>query len=154
MRISDWSSDVCSSDLAFDLHRVEHLFAHLARGEPARHLDQPIGERRLAVVDMRDNTEISDIFERSCHGSILACQRKFAADSRRANESQSIRAARCLPSCAKRLRCRRKIRTESGRMRHVAVIGSGPAGYYNAAACQKTFSAGARIDILDRKRGG
>src|SRR3546814_5149615 len=61
---------------------------------------------------MRDNTEISDIFERSCHGSILACQRKFAADSRRANESQSIRAARCLPSCAKRLRCRRKIRTE------------------------------------------
>src|SRR3546814_19568542 len=99
---------------------------------------------------MRDNTEISDIFERSCHGAILACQRKFAADSRRANESQSIRAARCLPSCAKRLRCRRKIRTESGRMRHVAVIGSGPAGYYTAEACQKTLGDGVRIDILTR----
>src|SRR3546814_15001103 len=73
-----------------------------------------------------------------------------SADSRRANESQSIRAARCLPSCAKRLRCRRKIRTESGRMRHVAVIGSGPAGYYTAEACQKTFGDGVRIDIIDR----
>src|SRR3546814_1893392 len=35
-------------------------------------------------------------------------------------------------------------------MQHVAVIGSGPAGYYTAEACQKTFGDGVRIDIIDR----
>lgn len=35
-------------------------------------------------------------------------------------------------------------------MRHIAVIGSGPAGYYTAEACQKTFGDDARIDIIDR----
>lgn len=35
-------------------------------------------------------------------------------------------------------------------MRHIAVIGSGPAGYYTAEGCQKAFGDGARIDILDR----
>ena len=35
-------------------------------------------------------------------------------------------------------------------MRHIAIIGSGPAGYYTAEACQKTFGEDARIDIIDR----
>jgi ferredoxin--NADP+ reductase len=35
-------------------------------------------------------------------------------------------------------------------MRHVAIIGSGPAGYYTAEACQKTFDDGVRVDIIDR----
>lgn len=35
-------------------------------------------------------------------------------------------------------------------MRHIAIIGSGPAGYYTAEGCQKTFGDTARIDILDR----
>ena len=39
-------------------------------------------------------------------------------------------------------------------MRHVAIIGSGPAGYYTAEACQKLFGAkgqaGVRIDVIDR----
>ena len=35
-------------------------------------------------------------------------------------------------------------------MRHVAVIGSGPAGYYTAEACQKTFGNAVRVDIIDR----
>src|SRR5215218_4638141 len=39
-------------------------------------------------------------------------------------------------------------------MRHFAVIGSGPAGFYTAEALQKAFAAdggsGARIDIIDR----
>jgi pyruvate/2-oxoglutarate dehydrogenase complex dihydrolipoamide dehydrogenase (E3) component len=29
-------------------------------------------------------------------------------------------------------------------MRHIAVIGSGPAGYYTAEACQKTFGEDVR----------
>ncbi|WEK43326.1 MAG: FAD-dependent oxidoreductase [Candidatus Sphingomonas colombiensis] len=35
-------------------------------------------------------------------------------------------------------------------MRHVAVIGSGPAGYYTAEACQKAFGDDVRVDIIDR----
>ncbi|MES2058087.1 MAG: FAD-dependent oxidoreductase [Pseudomonadota bacterium] len=35
-------------------------------------------------------------------------------------------------------------------MHHIAIIGSGPAGYYTAEGCQKTFGADVRIDIIDR----
>ena len=35
-------------------------------------------------------------------------------------------------------------------MRHVAVIGSGPAGYYTAEACLKTFGDAVRVDVIDR----
>ena len=35
-------------------------------------------------------------------------------------------------------------------MRHVAVVGSGPAGYYSAEAAQKKFGDDVRVDIIDR----
>lgn len=35
-------------------------------------------------------------------------------------------------------------------MRHIAIIGSGPAGYYTAEACQKLFGAAVHIDIIDQ----
>ncbi len=35
-------------------------------------------------------------------------------------------------------------------MRHVAVIGSGPAGYYTAEACTKLFGDTVRVDVIDR----
>ncbi|MDT9599269.1 FAD-dependent oxidoreductase [Sphingosinicella rhizophila] len=35
-------------------------------------------------------------------------------------------------------------------MRHIAVIGSGPAGYYSAEALQKSLGEDVRIDIIDR----
>jgi NADPH-dependent glutamate synthase beta subunit-like oxidoreductase len=35
-------------------------------------------------------------------------------------------------------------------MRHIAIVGSGPAGYYTAEAAQKAFGPGVRVDILDR----
>lgn len=35
-------------------------------------------------------------------------------------------------------------------MRHIAVIGSGPAGYYTAEAAQKEFGDQVRVDIIDR----
>ena len=35
-------------------------------------------------------------------------------------------------------------------MRHIAIIGSGPAGYYTAEAAQKTFGDDVRIDVFDR----
>jgi len=35
-------------------------------------------------------------------------------------------------------------------MRHVAIVGSGPAGYYSAEALQKALGDGGRIDMIDR----
>ncbi|MGB5078630.1 MAG: FAD-dependent oxidoreductase [Sphingorhabdus sp.] len=35
-------------------------------------------------------------------------------------------------------------------MRHVAIVGSGPAGYYTAEAAQKKYGDDVRIDIIDR----
>jgi NADPH-dependent glutamate synthase beta subunit-like oxidoreductase len=35
-------------------------------------------------------------------------------------------------------------------LRHIAIIGSGPAGYYTAEACQKQFGDAVRVDIIDR----
>ncbi len=35
-------------------------------------------------------------------------------------------------------------------MRHIAVVGSGPAGYYAAEAAQKAFGDDVRVDIIDR----
>ena len=35
-------------------------------------------------------------------------------------------------------------------MRHIAIVGSGPAGYYTAEACQKAFGENLRIDIIDK----
>jgi hypothetical protein len=46
--------------LALDLHGIEDLVLHLAVGDVAAQLDQPVGQRRLAVVDVRDDGEIAD----------------------------------------------------------------------------------------------
>ncbi len=35
-------------------------------------------------------------------------------------------------------------------MRHIAIIGSGPAGYYTAEAAQKSFGDAVRVDIIDK----
>src|ERR1700746_2755824 len=45
---------------AFEVHRVEQLLAHLARGHRVRDLENPVGKRRLAVVDVRDDREVAD----------------------------------------------------------------------------------------------
>ena len=46
--------------LALEVHRVEHLRLHLARLEGAGDLEKAVGQRRLAVVDVRDDREIAD----------------------------------------------------------------------------------------------
>ena len=35
-------------------------------------------------------------------------------------------------------------------MRHIAIIGSGPAGYYSAEAAQRKFGDDVAVDIIDR----
>jgi len=36
-------------------------------------------------------------------------------------------------------------------LRHIAIIGSGPAGYYTAEACQKSFGTDVRIDAATKR---
>jgi NADPH-dependent glutamate synthase beta subunit-like oxidoreductase len=36
-------------------------------------------------------------------------------------------------------------------MRHIAIVGSGPAGYYTAEGCRKTFGSDCRIDVIDKQ---
>ena len=47
--------------LALELHVVEHLVAELARSHAVARLDQAIGERRLAVIDVRDDAEVANV---------------------------------------------------------------------------------------------
>jgi hypothetical protein len=47
--------------LFLDVHRVEHLGFHLAVSKATAALDQRSAKRRLAVVDVRNDGEISDV---------------------------------------------------------------------------------------------
>ena len=47
--------------LALEVHAVEHLRRHLARLQRAGDLEKAVGQRRLAVVDMRDDGKIPNV---------------------------------------------------------------------------------------------
>ena len=47
--------------LALEIHRVEQLLAHVALGDGVGELEDAVGERRLAVVDVRDDREVADL---------------------------------------------------------------------------------------------
>src|SRR3546814_14580874 len=51
MRISDWSSDVCSSDLGIDLHLVEGALLEAGEGSDAERADRIAGRSRRVVAD-------------------------------------------------------------------------------------------------------
>ena len=57
--------------LALDVHRIEHLRGHLARFQATAAFDQPVGQCRLAVVDMRHDGEVADAGE---VGHVISCQ--------------------------------------------------------------------------------
>ncbi len=46
--------------LPLDVHRVEDLLDHVALLDRVRELQHAVGERRLAVVDVRDDREVAD----------------------------------------------------------------------------------------------
>jgi hypothetical protein len=46
--------------LALDIHPVEVLGAHLPGLDDPGHLEHPVGQRRLAVVDVGDDAEVPD----------------------------------------------------------------------------------------------
>ena len=51
--------------LLLEIHRVQHLVLHLPLRDGMGGLEQPVGQRRLAVVDVGDDAEIA--FERYVH---------------------------------------------------------------------------------------
>jgi hypothetical protein len=53
--------------LALEIHGVEYLLAHLLVGERTGVLQQTVGERRLTVVDVRDDAKVANAFLRKCH---------------------------------------------------------------------------------------
>src|SRR3546814_14207359 len=85
------------------------------------------------MVDVGDNRKITDCIKVG-HGSPIAAS----------NRAVSISLAPRPFGASIALNKRERL------MRHVAVIGSGPAGYYTAEACQKAFEDEVRIDIIDR----
>ncbi|MNJ38137.1 hypothetical protein D3C77_329780 [compost metagenome] len=63
--------------LLLDVHVIENLLGHFARGQAARELDQAVGQGRLAVVDMGDHREVADAFDRGRrHGSARVARPK------------------------------------------------------------------------------
>src|SRR5436189_2155042 len=49
---------------AFEIHRIEQLILLVARVDRAGAVEQSIGKRGLAVIDMRDDAEISGQLDR------------------------------------------------------------------------------------------
>ena len=52
--------------LALQLHGVENLIHHLALFKNTRHLQQAVGQRALAVVDVGDDAEVADMAQPVC----------------------------------------------------------------------------------------
>jgi hypothetical protein len=49
--------------LALQVHRIQHLRRHFALAEALAALDEPIGQRRFAVVDVSDDGKIANAVE-------------------------------------------------------------------------------------------
>src|SRR5205085_7285238 len=47
--------------LALELHRVEQLGTHVAGRDGVRDLENPVGKRRLPMVDVGDDREVADL---------------------------------------------------------------------------------------------
>jgi hypothetical protein len=45
--------------LALEIHRIQKLLVHFALGERAGHFQQAVGQRGLAVVNVRDDAEVA-----------------------------------------------------------------------------------------------
>ncbi len=54
--------------LALDVHAVEHLLLHLALRHGVGELEDAVGQRRLAVVDVRDDREVANVIWGCRHG--------------------------------------------------------------------------------------
>jgi len=87
--------------LTLDVHVVEQLVAEVAVLDHARVLDEPVGQGRLAVVDVGDDAEVADVFHRDAKLPRESCetvlQGSFKASLReRFLANRNDRGATCL----------------------------------------------------------
>jgi hypothetical protein len=81
--------------LALDVHRVEHLRFHLAIGEAAAALDDAIGQRALAVVDVGNDREISDVVHEVTRAAL--CEKRRSRFGRRLTSRSDVKAQGAVP---------------------------------------------------------
>jgi hypothetical protein len=68
---------------AFEVHCVELLLAQITQRDRSRNFEQAIGERCLAVVDVRNNAEVSDVRRDVDTVRVGFCQRHAIQPSKR-----------------------------------------------------------------------
>ena len=89
--------------LLLDVHVIKDLLGHLPVGQPPGKLDQPISQRRLAMVDVGYDGEIADL------GKVGHCAAPLAAPRRPVSRQSYTCAASLRPVClgalAERLNC-------------------------------------------------
>jgi hypothetical protein len=64
--------------LALDVHGIEHLRLHLAIAQAAAALDDAVGQRALAVVDVGNDGEISDVIHADRSRRLPRCWQRHA----------------------------------------------------------------------------
>ena len=58
---ADWLHFDRNPTLTLNIHLIQKLVVHLARRNSASEFKQPIGKCGLAVINVRDNTKISNM---------------------------------------------------------------------------------------------
>src|SRR5437868_10373991 len=79
--------------LAFEVHRIEKLVLFITLVDGARCLEQSIGERRLPMIDMGDDAEVSGQLDRhkAVHYAGVRMMGQSERGSRRADQRRSPR---------------------------------------------------------------
>ena len=78
--------------LLFQVHGIEHLRLHLALGQAAAKLDQAVGQRGLAVVDVGDDGEIADQILRHNKTGTFPCPARDEITTQNFNGFQGLKA--------------------------------------------------------------
>lgn len=73
--------------LFLDVHRVQHLGFHIAFGEAAAALDQAVCQRGLAMVNVRNDGEITDVIHQ--RERQLGIKKEWSAAARKKGASLS-----------------------------------------------------------------
>lgn len=47
--------------LPLQIHRIQHLIAHFPFAKPSANLNESVGQRGLAMIDMSDDRKITDM---------------------------------------------------------------------------------------------
>ena len=78
-----------NASLTLEVERVEDLFLHLALLHRARGFDQAVGERRLAMIDVRDDAEVADMIELQAGSGLVACTKRRPREARGSESGSS-----------------------------------------------------------------